>query len=155
MVTLKRRIKIKETGKSRVFKSNAGWRTIRSRRIYFRSGWEVNYAWWLQFLKEQKQIQEWEYEPKTFWFEAIKRGTRSYLPDFKVTRLDGTHFWVEVKGYMDSKSATKIKRFRKYFPKEELKVIDKVWFANHKQTCPLVIERWESAGAEGDINELD
>lgn len=82
----------------------------------------------MQFLKETCQIKEWEHEPKTFWFEEIRRGVRSYLPDFKVTKNDGKHYWVEVKGYMDSKSKTKIKRFKKYYPEEELHVLDSVWF---------------------------
>jgi hypothetical protein len=73
-------------------------------------------------------IKEWEHEPKTFWFEEIKRGTRSYLPDFKVTYWDGNHEWIEVKGYFDRKSLTKIKRFRKYYPQEILRIIDSEWF---------------------------
>ena len=89
----------------------------------------------LQFLKDQKVIQEWEHEPKTFWFEAIKRGVRSYMPDFKITEKEGTHYWVEVKGYMDARSHTKIKRFAKYYPEERLIVIGKEWFTNNKNAC--------------------
>jgi hypothetical protein len=84
-------------------------------------------------LKEQKIILEWDYEPQTFWFDSIRRGTRSYLPDFKVYRPDGTHYWLEVKGYMDQKSKTKIKRFKKYYPQEELIIIDKEKLGNYKQ----------------------
>jgi hypothetical protein len=87
-------------------------------------------------LKEQKQIEEWEHEPQTFWFEEIKRGTRSYLPDFKITRFEGSHYWVEIKGYLDSKSLTKIKRFRKYYPQEELIVLGKEWFAKNFTKLP-------------------
>ena len=82
----------------------------------------------MQFLKERGIIADWLYEPKTFWFNEIKRGVRSYLPDFKVILPDGSHYWAEVKGYMDGKSKTKIKRFNKYYPKEELRVIDAKWF---------------------------
>ena len=42
--------------------------------------------------------------------------------------LDGFQYWIEVKGYMDAKSATKIKRFRKYYPGELLEVVEKDWF---------------------------
>ena len=73
----------------------------------------------------------WEHEPSTFWFENIKRGVRSYLPDFRVWNVDGTHYWVEVKGYMDSKSKTKIKRFKKYYPNEPIYIVDKEWFRKH------------------------
>jgi hypothetical protein len=89
---------------------------------------EVKVATNLQMLLDGLKIRNWEYEPKTFWFEAIKRGVRSYKPDFKVTELDGTHYWIEVKGYLDSKSKTKIKRFQKYYPDEKLFLFGKDWF---------------------------
>jgi hypothetical protein len=79
-------------------------------------------------MKEHGIIKDWEYEPQTFWFYKIKRGVRSYKPDFKVIENNGFQYWAEVKGYMDSKSITKIKRFRKYYPKEPLVVIDHKWF---------------------------
>lgn len=128
---VKRRLRLK-TGKSRVFKSKQGWREIAGRKIYFRSEWEVRYAKYLQFLKERGQIKEWEYEPQTFWFDEIRRGTRSYLPDFKITKPEGTHYWIEIKGYLDRKSKTKIKRFRKYYPYEELLVVSEEWFNGKK-----------------------
>ncbi|MEK6882949.1 MAG: DUF1064 domain-containing protein, partial [Nanoarchaeota archaeon] len=120
--------KIRVTCSTRPFRSKRGWREIGDERIYFRSEWEVRVARHLQFLKEKKQILDWKYEPQTFWFEEIKRGCRSYLPDFKVTENNGDHYWIEVKGYMDSKSKTKLKRFAKYYPQERLKVLEKDWF---------------------------
>jgi hypothetical protein len=108
-----------------------GWREVGTKRIYLKSEWEAKYALHLEKLKQLKGIKEWEYEPKTFWFESIKRGVRSYKPDFLVTYLDGSHEWIEVKGYLDAKSQTKIKRFRKYYPNETLRVIDKMWFQKH------------------------
>lgn len=120
-----------------------GYRMISGQKIYFRSAWEANYARYLEQLKTFNQIQGWEHEPQTFWFEEIKRGVRSYLPDFKVIRLDGTHFWVEVKGYYDSKSLTKIKRFRKYYPNEELRLIDKNWFRLNSKNMVRLIPGWE------------
>lgn len=96
---------------------------VGDREIYFRSKLEWRCAKYLQFLKEQNQIAEWEYEPKTFYFTGIKRGATSYKPDFLVTRPDKTHYWIECKGYLDPKSATKIKRFKKYFPEEHLELV--------------------------------
>lgn len=115
-------------------KSKAGWREIGGKRCYFRSKWEANYARYLEFLKHQKQILDWEHEPKTFWFDDIRRGVCSYLPDFKVIENDHKQNWIEVKGYMDARSLTKIKRFRKYYPDEILRIIDGKWFkANNKK----------------------
>jgi len=113
---------------TRTFRAKQGWRVIADRRIYFRSEWEVKVAKYLQVLKQAGKIKEWEHEPHTFWFNEIKRGTRSYLPDFRVTRPDRTHYWVEVKGYMDRKSQTKLKRLKKYYPEEELVLLDEGWF---------------------------
>ena len=125
----KRNIKI--GGKRREFKANQSWKEIDGRKIFFRSDWEYKFALWLQRLKEANAIKDWEHEPETFWFNEIKRGTRSYLPDFKVLNPDGSHYWVEVKGYMDAKSRTKIKRFRKYYPNEPLMVADSQWFKDN------------------------
>ena len=123
--------------------TSAAWREINGRKIYFRSKWEANYARYLEFLKANKNIADWEHEPETFWFEKIKRGVRSYLPDFKVTNLDGTHHWVEVKGYMDSRSATKIKRFAKYHPVQKLILIQGEWFSQNNKKLSAIIKNWE------------
>ncbi len=142
--------KIRVNKRTKTLVSNQGWRTVAGRRIYFRSGWEVSYAWYLQFLKEKKQILEWEFEPQTFWFNAIKRGVRSYLPDFRVTKIDGSHYFVEVKGYMDAKSKTKLNRFKKYYPKEELRLVDGNWFKEMRQKLPIVTINWENQFTEGE-----
>ncbi len=115
-----------------IYKS--GYHEIGGKINYFRSGWEVNYAKYLELLKRKGEILDWDYEPKTFWFEQIRRGVRSYKPDFRVIRPDGTHYWVEVKGFMDSKSATKIKRFAKYYPNETLEVVKKFNYTINLET---------------------
>jgi hypothetical protein len=120
------------------------WRTINDKKYYFRSSWEANYGRYLEYLKQNNQIKNWEHEPKTFWFLNVLRGCRSYLPDFKITNLDDSHFWVEVKGYMDEKSVTKLKRFKKYYPEEVLKLIDSKWYSENKKKLSLIIPDWES-----------
>jgi len=109
--------------KIRQFVAKPGWMDIGGRRIYFRSKLERGIAILLQLLKDKGIIKDWEHEPQTFWFLEVKRGVRSYLPDFKVHKNDGSHYWIEAKGYMDAKSKTKIKRFNKYYPNEELRII--------------------------------
>ena len=120
-----------------------GWRLVGIHRIYFRSKWEANYAFYLEYLSNQRIIAGWLHEPRTFWFAGIKRGCVSYLPDFQVLNYDGSHHWVEVKGYMDAKSKTKIKRFRKYVPEEELIVADAKWFRANANTLKLTVPNWE------------
>lgn len=95
---------------------------------YFRSKWEANYALYLDFLVKQGEISNWEYEPETFFFEQIKLGTRSYRPDFKVFNNDESVEYHEVKGYMDAKSKTKLKRMEKYFPDIKLILIEGAFY---------------------------
>jgi len=106
-------------------RANAGWYKMKGKEYFFRSGWEVVYARYLEWLKDNKKIEKWEYEPKCFWFEKIRRGVRSYTPDFQIYNWTGTDEYHEVKGYMDSKSKTKIKRMAKYYPEVTLIVIGK------------------------------
>ncbi len=121
----------------------AAWRTIGTKEKFYRSRWEANFARFLEFEKKNGFIKEWEHEPQTFWFDKIKRGVRSYLPDFKITKLDGSYFWVEVKGYYDPKSITKIKRFKKYYPKEVLELRDAKWFKENSWKLKVLIPDWE------------
>ncbi len=123
---------------------NQGWRKIGGKEIYARSRWESNYARYLQWQKEQGYIDDWDHEPQTFWYTNIKRGVRSYLPDFKVIGLELDHYWVEVKGWMDAKSQTKIKRFRLYYPDEKLIIIDEMWFRKNNGKMKLLIPHWET-----------
>lgn len=109
------------------------------RRIYFRSLWEYNYAKYLDYKLALGSIQAWEYEPKRFYFREYKRGPYDYLPDFKVTNTEGIVEWHEVKGWMNSKSRSKIKRFEKNYPEEgKIHVIDKHWFKDMEITCMLI-----------------
>lgn len=91
---------------------------------YFRSSWEANWARYLNWLIERKEVVRWEFEVDTFEF-PIKRGSRFYTPDFKVYYPDGTFAYHEVKGYMDQRSRTKLNRMRIHHPKVSLRLIDK------------------------------
>jgi len=91
---------------------------------FFRSSWEANWARYLNFLKENKEIKNWKYEAKIFRFKGVKRAPYSYMPDFKVTQNDGTVIYQEVKGWERSKDRSKFKRMAKFFPKIKLEIID-------------------------------
>lgn len=109
---------------------------------YFRSSWEANYARYLNWLKEKGEIVGWEYEPKTFIFEKIKRGTRAYTPDFRVT-FESHYEWHEVKGWMDDKSRTRLDRMARYFPGEKVILVDSKWFKSANKTLRSLIQNWE------------
>lgn len=121
----------------------AGWREVGGQRVYFRSRWEANYARYLQWLKDRGEIYEWEHEPHTFWFEGIKRGCVSYLPDFRVTENSSERVYHEVKGWMDDRSKTKIKRMAKYYPGVKLLVIDSRQYKALQKTMRPLVRDWE------------
>jgi len=121
----------------------AGWREFGGQKVYYRSKWEANYGRYLQWLKDVGQIAGWEHEPKTFWFDGIKRGCLSYLPDFRVTELNGDCVYHEVKGWMDDRSITKIKRMKKYHPDTKLIVIDAACYRALERKMKPIIREWE------------
>lgn len=91
--------------------------------LYVRSAWEANIARYLNWLIEQKQgVASWQYEVDE-WEFPIKRGSRFYKCDFKVTMDDSSVWYWEVKGHMDRTSRTKLKRMKKYHPDVDILVI--------------------------------
>lgn len=133
-----------DPGKTREGASwKAGWREIGSQRVYFRSRWEANYARYLQSLVDEEKIRSWEHEPQTFWFEGIRRGSMSYLPDFRVVDNEGNVTYHEVKGWMDERSKTKLSRMKKYFPEVAMVVVDKSSYAAMNKIYAYTIDGWE------------
>ena len=113
-----------------------GWIRYNNKEMYFKSLYEMNYAAYLQWLMIKGEIDSWEYEPKEFAFPKDKyKANLYYKPDFKVIENAGNHHWHEVKGYMDAKSKTKIRRFNKHFGETEgnIVVVDKKWFTATKK----------------------
>ena len=110
---------------------------------YFRSRWEANWARYLNWLKSLGDIQSWSYEPKTFEFTTIRRGSRFYTPDFLVINRNGTAEYHEVKGWMDPQSATKLKRMGKHFPHVKVVLVDQAAYRAVARTIAGAIPAWE------------
>ena len=97
--------------------------------IHFRSTWEINYAFYLEWQKKRGEILEWEYEPERYDFIGYNSEGKpfvvgpSYLPDFRVTYPDFKKRLKEIKGY--KQGLLKIKRMKKYHPEIPVDVIDK------------------------------
>lgn len=124
------------TNKENPYSRANGGKRADLNNVYFRSSWEANIARYYNFVGI-----EWQFEPKIFVFEKIKKGCVSYTPDFYLPKEDR---WVEVKGWMDDKSKTKLKRFEKYYPNEykRLEIItgkEYKEFAKYKTLIP----NWE------------
>lgn len=118
------------------------WAEIGGKRKFYRSRWEYRYALYLQLLKEQNHITDWEHEPTTFWFDGIKRGTNNYKPDFLVTFPSGKQEYFEVKGYETAKDLTKYKRMAKYHPDIVLRVVGADWFKKNSPILKKIIKGW-------------
>jgi hypothetical protein len=121
----------------------SGWREIGLIKKYYRSKWEANYARYLEWLKSIGEIKEWLHEPDVFWFEGIRRGCVSYLPDFKVVNNNDSIEYHEVKGWMDDRSKTKISRMKKYHPDIKLIVIREKEYNQIKLKISKLIKGWE------------
>lgn len=105
---------------------------------YFRSMWERNFARFLKYTGEA-----FAYEPKTFWFDGVRRGTNSYKPDFQ--SLKTPRLWYEVKGYMNARSRVALQRMKKYYPGETIVIIEREWFrAAKRQGLDKLIPHWET-----------
>lgn len=133
------------------YKANVkGWRTIGGKKYYFKSLWEINYAHYLEWLKVNDKIYDWEYEPQLFTFpkDAYKTGPFYYKPDFRVIEhspykgFPGRHWWAEVKGHMTPAAKKKDKRFRKHFPEEKILIVDSQQMASIRKIKKL-IPGWE------------
>lgn len=112
---------------------------------YFRSAWEANYARYLNWLVAMRQIARWEYEVDTFEFTSIKRGQRFYTPDFKITNLNGSIEYHEIKGWMDDNSRVKLDRMRRYYPSVKVVLIDKEGYYAIAKTARHLVNNWETA----------
>jgi hypothetical protein len=103
--------------------------------VRFKSRYEQNYAAFLTFLGIA-----WQYEPKTFRFGQLTRGTTSYRPDFYLPASREFH---ETKGYLDRRSRVQLKRMKKYYPQVKLVLIDAAFFASvERQRLCRVIPGW-------------
>ncbi len=112
--------------------------------VYFRSRYEANYARYLNFLISNSEIVKWEYESDTFWFHKIKRGVRSYTPDFKVYLNDGQVEYHEVKGWDYPRGMTARKRMGKYYSHVKLVLVGEEFFkAVRAQGFHRLIRNWE------------
>lgn len=111
---------------------------------FFRSRWEANWARYLEWMKGRGEIANWEYEVDTFQFHKIKRGSRFYTPDFKITNNDASVEYHEVKGWMDPTSATKMKRMARYYPEVKVSLVQQGEYSSVRKELSKIIPGWES-----------
>lgn len=108
----------------------------------YRSRWERNYARYLDWLFMRCAISGWSYEPRTFWFDGIRRGVVSYLPDFAV-EVNGHTEYVEVKGQWTARARTALRRMKKYHPNVRVTVVDAKAYRAIERSIGLSLPWWE------------
>lgn len=121
----------------------ASWREIDGKKIFLRSTWEANYARYLSLLQKNGLIASWEHEPRVFVFEGVETWARSYLPDFLVVHISGYIEYHEVKGWMDARSYTKLRRMQIFHPDIKVIVIDRHAYDAVAKKYSHLIEGWE------------
>jgi DNA-directed RNA polymerase subunit RPC12/RpoP len=112
--------------------SAAGFR--RDLGHYVRSSWEADFARVLRHLGV-----EYQYEPRRFALARPDGSPLTYAPDFYVPE---SRCFYEIKGWMDERSAEKVRLFREQYPDETLIVIDKTQFAELQMRYAGLVE-WE------------
>jgi hypothetical protein len=117
--------------------------------FYVRSRWEANWARYLKWLEVRGEILRWQYEPDTFEFTGVRRGSRFYTPDFKVFNRDGSVEYHEVKGWMTPESKTKLKRMAKYHPDVRIVVIGIKEYQAVARDLRGLIDGWEASPKKG------
>lgn len=86
--------------------------------VKVRSGWEACVLRWLNHVNI-----EWVYEPRRFYFDGVRRGAHSYMPDIYLPNYEGSDRWLEIKGRLPPSDRTKLRRFRKFYPEEFQKLM--------------------------------
>jgi len=100
-------------------------RGIKIDGITFRSKMEAHIYQYLRWLCDKGQLANLEYEPMKYHF-PFSGGSNSYTPDFGCwDNWKHEQLYFEVKGYMDAKSKTKLRRMKIHYPKIHIEVIDK------------------------------
>jgi len=91
-------------------------------------------------------IRRWEYEPVRLVF--TNGGKRvGYVPDFRVTRNDGTQFFREDKGKLDPRSRMKLRLARK--AGHHVQLVRRGTLDKERRHLGVKIEHWEGGKGNG------
>ena len=134
-------------GGSRNKNHHAGKRTIGGETRHFPNRWEANYYRYLHWLESRKEIITFWYQPDYYEF-PVQHGTTRYRPDFHVRTQDPDsdyfiEYLVEIKGWMDAASKTKLNRMKKYHPEIEVRVVTWPDMQALSKQVGGIIEGWE------------
>ena len=101
---------------TRRYKAKAEWATIGEHTAYFRSKLEQEFATSLEFLKRVGRIRDWQPNKFAFVFPDRTIAPVRYVPDFRVTELDGSVTYWECKGLWRGSDTSKAVLMAKHYP---------------------------------------
>lgn len=127
---------------------------------YYMSGWERDFARFLNYLMDVGLVEGWEYEPQRFNFIGFYNSNPLfYVPDFvvrfthatEVNKLSiflpdattGSTLYIEVKGQETGRDRNKWKRFRKVTG-NKLNVVKRDEMKDIQERFSDIIPNWES-----------
>ena len=92
-----------------------------NRRVCHWGGHTFDSAFEMEFAKHLTDLGiKWEYCPDTFvWYPKPK----TYVPDFKVYLADGSHFYVETKGFFYKSARDKMDRVHEMHPDVDIRYV--------------------------------
>jgi len=96
----------------------------------FRSATEANFARILE-----KENLKWKFEEQVFPFFGYERKPFQYIPDFEITK-GSKRFkkgWYEIKGWLNSESRSRLRRFKIVHPEEADKLTVVLWRSTEKK----------------------
>jgi hypothetical protein len=110
-----KKVKTRATAAGNYSRTRKGIRPDLHPTYMFKSATEANFARLLRYFNL-----DWRYEERAFTFDGYRTRPHVYIMDFEVkdgNRMFPVGFY-EVKGYMNSQSRQKLRRFKKHYPTE-------------------------------------
>ena len=86
-----------KTGKQHIGGGRTKW--YKYKNIKVQGTYELRVCKILDFWKDSNKIKSWEYTNDRFPYLGFDKKEHTYLIDFKITNLNNTIFYIEVKGY--------------------------------------------------------
>jgi len=136
----------------------AGIREVDGQEIHFASRMEFNYYLYLRWLKQQEEIQDFEYQPKAFDFHRRAEERRDlwdkdwlpqkkkYRADFRMKEKNGEEYYVETVGKLRRDHTRNFKLLRQLFPEVKLRVVTREQYKNIEISVSGIIPEWEKGG---------
>ena len=107
----------------RVMRNQQVTECIGGKTCHFRSKLERNWAVYLELLKQQNEILDWNHETITLIFPNEIKGVKQWLVDFTVEENDGSLYYQETKGLLEGPDVTRFIRASKYYPNARIDLV--------------------------------